>query len=268
MFLSDYHTHTRFSIDGEAEIYDSCRAAIAKGFSEIAFTDHEDIYSLQKYDYVLNCAELYPALLEAREHFCGQLRVVIGAELGQPMANPAAARNFIREHPELDFIIGSIHNMEHDLDVYYYNFRKHAPAQVYDHYLDRLMELASDYDYDVIGHITYPLRYMAEAGFAIDMHPFLEKIEALYRTVVRRGKGIELNVSGLRQSMQTTMPTPMLLKLYRDCGGEILTIGSDAHRACDVGSFIRTGQEIALECGFTTVTSFENRRPVFHKLEF
>ena len=39
--------------------------------------------------------------------------------------NPEAAALFIRDYGDvLDFVIGSIHNMEKDLDVYYYDFTK------------------------------------------------------------------------------------------------------------------------------------------------
>ena len=225
-----------------------------------------DIFHLQKYSYILDCHHLYPELMAAKDRYKGRLKVVIGAELGQPMANPKEGRRFLSDHPELDFVIGSVHQMENDLDVYYYNFRKHDPAQVYDHYLDLLTEYAADYDYDVIGHITYPLRYMAEAGFAVNIEQFLDKIENLYRIIIRRDRGIELNLSGFRQSMQTTMPAPKLLKLYYECGGRILTLGTDAHRPEDVGAFLRAGQDIAYECGFRELTTFENRTPSFHKI--
>lgn len=268
MYLADYHSHTRYSFDGasHATVDAMCLAAIDRGLSELAITDHMDIFHLQKYSYILDCRHLYPDLVHAKERYAGRLKVVIGSELGQPMANPASAKQFLADHPELDFVIGSVHQMENDLDVYYYNFRLHDPAGVYDHYLDYLTDYAAHYDYDVIGHITYPLRYMAEAGYAISIKPFLEKIENLYRIIISRDKGIELNVSGFRQSMHTTMPTPKLLKLYADCGGKILTFGSDAHRPEDVGTFLKAGQDIAYECGFRSFTTFEKRMPSFHKL--
>lgn len=268
MYFTDYHTHTCFSFDGapHATIDAMCQAAIDRGISELAITDHMDIFHLQKYSYILDCGHLYPDLLDAKDRYAGKLKVVIGAELGQPMSNPREGRRFLSDHPELDFVIGSVHQMDNDLDVYYYNFRKHDPVQVYDQYLDLLTTYASEYDYDVIGHITYPLRYMAEAGFAVNIRQFLEKIENLYRVIIRRDRGIELNLSGFRQSMQTTMPTPRLLKLYHDCGGRILTLGSDAHCPEDVGAFLRAGQDIAYECGFRELTTFEKRTPSFHRI--
>lgn len=261
MFRADYHTHTHYSFDGEGIIDDMCGKAIAEGLDELAVTDHMDIFSLQKCDYILDIDHLYPDLRKARDRFSGRLRVVIGAELGQPMANPDAAADFLHRVPDLDFVIGSVHNMDNDLDVYYYNWKKHDPAEVYSQYLDRLTDYAAHYDYDVLGHLTYPLRYMAMSGITLDLTPFLERFENLFRIVIRRDKGIELNVSGLRQEMHTTMPTPEIVRFYHDCGGKILTIGSDAHRAEDVGSHIPYGIEIAEQCGFTEIASYRRRVP-------
>lgn len=261
MFRADYHSHTRYSFDGEGILDDMCEKAIAEGLDELAVTDHMDIFSRQPCTYILPIDQSYPAIRAAKKKFQGRLRVVIGAELGEPMANPAAAEDFLRRVPDLDFVIGSIHNMENDLDVYYCNWKKHDPAATYRHYLEWLTDYAENYDYDVLGHLTYPLRYMAEAGITLDLKPFYDQFENLFRIVIRRDKGIELNVSGLRQAMKTTMPTPEILQFYHDCGGRILTIGSDAHRAADIGSHISDGLEIAKSCGFTEIASYTRRVP-------
>lgn len=266
MFKSDYHTHTYFSYDGEGILDEMCEKAIHEGLDELAVTDHLDIWSHHPCNYILDIDRSYPAIRAAKEKYAGRLRVVIGAELGQPMVNPPAAEDFLHRIPDLDFVIGSIHNMENDLDVYYYNWKKHDPEATYDHYLDWLTDYAENYDYDVLGHLTYPLRYMAKAGITLDLRPFYKKFENLFKIVIRRGKGIELNVSGLRQEMNTTMPTPEIIRLYHDCGGQILTIGSDAHLAEDVGSHIDDGIRIARDCGFTAIASYHRRVPELHSI--
>ena len=145
-----------------------CQHAIAAGLSEIAVTDHMDIYTGFGYgrmiDYDVTCGrpwvmqvrELYAELEQVRDRYAGRLKVKLGTELGQPQVNMAAARKFLADYP-LDFVIGSVHNMEHDLDVYYYDFEKVDGEQLFDHYLDWLQEMADHCDFDVMGHITYPL---------------------------------------------------------------------------------------------------------------
>lgn len=266
MFLVDYHMHSKYSFDGHEEIQAICEMAINRGMKEIAITDHCDIYTNRPYTFILNCEQLYPQLREAAQKYEGRLKVRVGVELGQPQVNPEAAKRFLEEY-SLDFVIGSVHNMERDQDVAEYDFDHLDCAEVYGRYLDWLTVLAESFDYDVMGHVTYPLRYMARAGYRVDVRPFEERIRELYKIIIKRNKGIELNTSGLYQEIQETMPSPEMLKWYRECGGEILTIGSDAHYLKHVGLPIRQGMEIVKQAGFRYITVFENRKPLFVPIE-
>lgn len=57
-----------------------------------------------------------------------------------------------------------------------------------------------------------------------------------------------------------------ILALYRECGGEILTVGSDAHVPSGVGKGIREALELMAHCGFRYVCTYDKHKPVFHKL--
>ena len=147
MYLADYHMHSKYSFDGSEELDTICQTAIRRGLSEIAITDHMDIYTGLPYDEQMNfdvsggeqhhmdAVGLYKELCNMKEKYAGQLKVRIGAELGQPQVNPEAAELFMKDYGDvLDFVIGSIHNMEKDLDVYYYDFEKIDVSKMYDHY--------------------------------------------------------------------------------------------------------------------------------------
>ena len=45
MYLADYHMHSKYSFDGSEELDTICQTAIRRGLSEIAITDHMDIYT-------------------------------------------------------------------------------------------------------------------------------------------------------------------------------------------------------------------------------
>ena len=49
-------------------------------------------------------------------------------------------------------------------------------------------------------------------------------------------------------------------------GGEIITLGSDAHEVKDVGCVIKERQELLKDCGFQYFTTFIGGEPVFQKL--
>ena len=125
--------------------------------------------------------------------------------------------------PELDFVIGSIHNLSPQAggeDFYYADYTDPAVcAAALDNYIASLEALAPRPElYDVLGHIIYPLRYMPpEASLA----PFWDRISALLRTAVQYGRGIELNTC----RGTTVAEWRELLALYRSLGGEIITVG-------------------------------------------
>ena len=122
-------------------------------------------------------------------------------------------------------------------------------------------------DFDVLGHLTYPLRYITgECGIELDMSRFYEQIREIFRRLIGRGKGIEINTSGLRQRYGRLLPDREYVKMYRECGGEILTLGSDAHCAADIAKGIDEGAELARECGFKYTAYFERREARFMSL--
>lgn len=156
--------------------------------------------------------------------------------------------------------------MENDIDVGVYDFTAVDCRKVYERYLEWIMELARNYDYDVIGHITYPLRYMAKMGIFLNVNDYEEQVRELYRCIIDKNKGIELNASGLYQEINETMPSFPMLKWYHECSGEILTIGSDSHYEKHVGLPIVQGMELIKQAGFRYITTFEKREAIFHKI--
>lgn len=266
MYLADYHIHTRYSFDGVERIEDICNKAIELGMDEIALTDHMDIFSNKPYGDVLDCRQLYNEIDQMKEKFEGRLTIRKGIELGQPHANPVEAKQFLQDYT-LDFVIGSIHNIRDDVDVYEYDFKKLDCNKVYEDYIEALIELAMNYDFDVVGHLTYPLRYMFQReGVRLNLDPYEDRFRKLFKIVIQRGKGIEVNTSGLLQSMNETMPSLSVIKLYKECGGEVITIGSDAHRIEHLSTTIRQGQDLIREAGFEYITTFEERKPIFKKI--
>ena len=118
--------------------------------------------------------------------------------------------------------------------------------------------------YSVLGHMDLIARY-DEAG----IYPF-EKIklmaEKILKIVIAEGKGIEINTSSHRYGLQDTMPSADILKLYRDLGGKILTIGSDSHRPEQLGAYIEETKELLKDIGFQYFCTYEDMKPVFHRL--
>lgn len=54
--------------------------------------------------------------------------------------------------------------------------------------------------------------------------------------------------------------------MYKELGGEILTIGSDSHAPGQLGFNIAQSQEMLKDLGFEYFCTFEKMKPIFHKL--
>ena len=170
--------------------------------------------------------------------------------------------------PPLDFLIGSQHQLSQAFgneDLYFAAARDPAVGrkQIRD-YLEQVYQLANWGKFSVLGHLTLPLRYMNENnGLHMTFDGFEGEVEAVFRALIDRGCGIEVNTN----RGHVPLPDEKWLRLYRACGGEIITLGSDAHSPDLVGCGIREGQELLRRCGFTHFCTFERKKPRFHPLD-
>ncbi|MDR1736414.1 MAG: histidinol-phosphatase HisJ family protein [Oscillospiraceae bacterium] len=267
--MGDYHTHSLFSPDGRDSVLEIARAARGAGMEEVAITDHCDIIPPGGEGFPpLDGDGYFRAVRDAQEKLDG-IRLVYGLELGEGTHNPETARRIAGDYP-FDFIIGSYHALKDSRDFYCLEYPSAADCHaLIDTYLDELSELCSFGGFDVLGHLTYPLRYMSanpELAGKISFISHTEKVRAVFDKLIESGRGIELNVSGLFRKNALAMPDLPLLKLYRGAGGEIVTVGSDAHGAKSAGRGIREGYEMLKQAGFRFVAAYQERRPRFEKI--
>lgn len=269
MYLSDYHTHSACSPDGRDTAAALAGAGVEAGLAELAVTDHYDLDDEYGNEGTLDydAAAVRERLNEAERLYGDRIRIRWGIELGEAAHAPERAEKALSACP-FDFVIGSLHNLRGSPDFYLLDYRDEKEnLRRFELYLDELIGLARLGGFDVLGHLGYPLRYMAENGAEpVDFRCYEEKLRALFKLLICGGRGIEINTSGLRGKLKDTMPPLWCLRLYRECGGEIVTVGSDAHRARHVGAGVREGYAMLAASGFSHVAGFEKRKPVFHRL--
>ena len=268
MYLSDYHTHCSLSFDSKTPVEDMVHAAIAAGMQEICLTDHVDLFSsgsTERWQHDFSDrAETFARAERAAE---GRLVVRRGIELGEAAREPAYADELLSRLGELDFIIGSQHQLSEKYDhtdLYFMpeGTEDEARAQIAD-YLALELETAKGGRFSVLGHLTLPLRYMNENhSMHMSFDGFEDEVAQILRTVIESGRGIECNVN----RGNTPLPDAKWLKLYHALGGEIITIGTDAHTPEFVGGHVRETQELLRACGLKYVCTFEKQKPVFHKI--
>lgn len=256
----DYHVHSSVSPDGRGTMEEMCRGAIDSGIDELVFTDHFEFYAFGVTRPLFNKSyiEKYFAELErCREMFQGQITIKSGMEFGQLHLEPERADRVIKSWP-FDYLIGSIHKID-NVDLSQMAFTSGTAREIGDAYYKHLLELARTGDFDCLGHLDLYKRHCSRAGLPDSYERYEEVIGEILNQLIRRGKGIEINTSGLRQGAGETMPGFRCLRLYKKLGGRIITIGSDAHRPEDVGADIREAQRLMKKAGFTRCARYEGR---------
>ncbi|NCE64899.1 histidinol-phosphatase HisJ family protein [Pseudoflavonifractor sp. 524-17] len=261
MYYIDYHTHSVLSPDSEAPLADMAQGAVQAGLAELCVTDHYDRLTEEGdfapgYDWAPALAQ-YQAV---QDSLGGKLNVKLGIEYGGAPFDPAYAKE-ITSLPELDFVIGSLHNLspqQGGRDFFFLDYQdRQVCRRVLDDYFASMAELAELAEtYDILGHVIYPLRYMPQ-DVAID--PYLERIDAILKRVAEAGRGMEVNTYCGR----TIQPWRPVLERFRAHGGELVTVGSDAHAPQMVGRGIPEAYALLAELGFRYVAVYEKRRPGF-----
>lgn len=282
--LLDCHTHTHNSPDADNKnVIELCRRAMELDLDALAITDHCEANRFYSMDYynarpqpdnmydTYNFKEYFEKSMtentQAKELFKGKLNLVCGIELGQATQDLKAAEEVISDE-RLDFIIGSMHEIPNHLDFAFLDYSKENIPQLLNEYFENIFKLCKWGKFDVLGHLTYTLRYIeGEYGFKADISPYRDIIAESFRILAQNGKGIEINTSGLRQKYGKTFPSLEYVKLFRDLGGEIISVGSDSHTPSDLAKGISDGLAIAYEAGFENVCRFEKHKPVFMKIK-
>lgn len=239
--IADLHCHTRFSYDSSADPEEVIRFAVGRKIGIIALTDHYDVdFADCGMSMELNFSERKKCILELKDKYRGKIRIIFGIELGQPYNNPDLADSVIKENG-FEFVLGSVHNLKNVPDFYYFDYVKMSEygsliRNLYSRYLDDILKLTELPYINSVAHVTYPLRYLRKAGLDYDLSVHYLKYEEIFKNIVKTGKYLEINSSGVRNNSAFTMPDDDLLEIYARCGGKYVTIGSDAHCERDVGA--------------------------------
>jgi histidinol-phosphatase (PHP family) len=154
-----------------------------------------------------------------------------------------------------------------DLDVYYPEYwAGKSVFQAERRYLEATLDCVRVHDdFDVLAHLTYIAKtHCHPAPRPVPFAEHRELIDEILRTLADKGKGMEMNTSGVNRC-GGYLPTADYFRRFKELGGEIVTVGSDAHTADRVGEYTFEACEILKDI-FGYVCTFEDRKPVFHKL--
>ncbi len=287
--LADYHVHSEFSDDSRETMEKQIETAIGLGLDEICFTDHVD-YGIKKdwdegdiewrggdgmsYDMSekdplanVNYPEYFGKLLRMKETYKDRIRIKQGLEFGvQSITIPQYEKLFDRYQNELDFVLLSMHQVNNQ-EFWTQDFQRGKTQKEYnEEYYKEILKVITEFKhYSVLAHLDLIVRYDRNG-----IYPFEEVkdiIAEILKTAIKDGKGIEVNTSSWHYGLKDTQPSRAILKLYKDLGGKIVTIGSDAHTTKYLADHISDARKILKEeIGFDEFCTFDHMIPKWHRL--
>lgn len=265
--IYDCHTHTHFSHDSACDPQDTLRAARAKGLAGFAITDHCDIELCQDTDVA---APILQSVACARKLGA---QVLAGIELGESIWHSRQAADVVCA-ADFDLVLGSVHSVRYrDYTMPYsgINFSAFSPKELDAYlgaYFDDLLEMIGTTDFDILAHLTCPLRYLCgKYGITVHLRAHAEQIDTVLKEIIGRNIALEVNTSCLGTGYDALMPDLPILQRYRALGGALITLGSDAHTAQRVAHGFDRALESLSALGFAHIYYYRHRKPIAQKLD-
>lgn len=282
--LADYHVHTEFSNDSIYPMEEVVKDAILLGIKDICFTDHVDYGPYRDWDDPrgiqyrpgdegepeqvaltnVDYKKYFSMIEKMREKYREKIAIKAGLEFGVQTHTIPEYEKLFRSYP-FDFIILSIHQAG-DQEFWTNEYQSGRTQQEYneDYYKELLSVVQNYHNYSVLGHMDLIVRYDSYGVYPFEkLKPLLTEI---LKTVIADGKGIEVNTSNHRYGLSDMTPSRDILKLYKELGGTIITIGSDSHKKEHLGAYIDWAKEELRKLGYTQFCTFEKMQPIFHEL--
>jgi histidinol-phosphatase (PHP family) len=255
--LFDTHMHTCFSTDSKMVIDD----AIARGQElniGITITEHMDIGYPEPKAFVFDVDAYFANYNSYRND-----RVLLGIEIGMGADCVAENCQLVEKYP-FDYVIGSVHVVD-NLDIYIPEFYEGKNKQeVYHQYFDAMLQCVTCYDsIHSLGHIDYIARYAKFPDTEVYYREFKEHIDEILKVLAAKGKALEINTRRLHSKEAIEILMPIYQRFY-EVGGRLVTIGSDAHRANEVGRGLAEGLVMA-DRAKLKVVYFKEGKPQYMK---
>lgn len=256
----DYHLHTSFSADSDAIMEEHILSALNKGLDEICFTDHRD-FCYPFLDFDLDCDAYFKKAQQLKEKYKDQITIKIGVELGLDCNYVKEINQFVSSYP-FDYVIGSIHVIK---GTEFFEpaafFEGKTKEEAHKEFFEETLKCVQTFDcFNCLGHLDYIVRYGPYDNKTVNHQLHQDIIDEIFKTLISKGKGIEVNTSGYRDLVNCGFPNFEQVKRYYDLGGKIITVGTDSHTSDRVGEHVEVVLKKYREIGFENISTFTNRQ--------
>ncbi len=268
---TDCHMHSNYSGDGQASLEEMVKGAIEKGITEICFTEHQDMdYVYHEGDkegmFEVNTDQYLYDLLKMKEKYSRDIWISFGIELGVQTDIARKLAIYSKSH-DFDFIIASSH-LCNKKDPYWPEFYEgRDEKEAYHEYFKYEAECIKAFrNFDSYGHLDYVLRYGPNKDANFTMAEYGDDIDVILKLLIDNEKALEVNTGGFNKGLDHPNPREEILKRYKELGGELITIGSDAHRPEDIGFAYDRTEAMLKDLGYKYYAVYKQRLPEMYNL--
>lgn len=252
--LFDTHMHTRFSADSRMTVDEALTRRKELGLG-IILTEHMDLdYPETPNAFVFDVDEYFAAYGSLRD-----ADTLLGIEIGLRPDLVAENRKVANGWP-FDFVLGSLHVVDL-IDIYQEHFYQgRTKREAYGQYFEAMLACAKSCEfYDSLGHVDYIARYARFPDTEVYYSEFADYLDAVLKAVASADKAMEINTRRLDKP-GVAKALGEIYRRFRELGGRLVTIGSDAHRPEDIGKHFDMALDMATACGLQPVY-YKERAP-------
>lgn len=258
--MFDLHCHSNNSFDSKESINNMVLSAIDKNIKYIAFTEHYSSNKNKKTYGHFNKKKFEEEILKASQ-LSNEITILKALEICEPHLENLESIDL----NGFDFTIGSIHNVG---SLSLRNLcSKYNKTDAYNIYFEEYLKMVTLGGFNIAAHLDLMNRYAFDTLGNYDFNLHKDIIEEILKKIISNDIALEVNCSGLRKSLNSLHPSLEVLKLYKSLGGELITIGSDAHKASDIFCGCNYGLEVIKKLGFNYIYTFEKFQRKKHKIK-
>ena len=261
LLLTDVHTHTTFSADGQDSIDVMLARALELGLTYYGISEHFN-YDYDRLHLNIDGVAVPPIDEEAYFTYArklqkenrGRIQILCGGEFGYDHDSRTLLRYVeTQKKYKPDFVVNSVHTCLGG-DCYFPHFCEGRSREYSYHcYLYRVLEsLDAPYDYDIVGHIGYCARNATYPDPILRYEEFPDVLDQILRTIIMKGKILEVNSSA--KKMGDFLPRQDILTRYYELGGRLVSFASDAHSANRLAEKRDIVTAALRKIGFTFIT--------------
>lgn len=267
MLKIDTHLHSFFSSDSEASMEDMIRQGIRLGLKSLCFTEHFDLdypENEENLDFLLNFDSYYTSSLRLREKYASQIEILHGIEVGvQPHLKTELLNFYVRYGGRFDYIINSCHIVRGEDPYEPSFFHKYSAEEGIRLYFETILKNLETFPYfQSAGHLDYICRYLPKPRPDFSYSLYGEVLDEILHFLIRHDKSLEVNTAGLKCGLPWPNPHMDILIRYRQMGGKLITIGSDAHRPEDIAFDFERLEKVLTQAGFSSYTMYRAQQPI------